>query len=344
MQRQVKTRTGASAFSQKILETFAADSSVRHLLEDPPASIAVALSGGPDSMALLFLLSQLKIKTEIHAITIDHDLRKESAAEAKQVAKWMKDWPHVHHHILKWSGTKPATGIMERAREARYTLLGKWCKRHKITQLWLGHNQTDQTETFLFRLAKGSGLDGLSGMQAMQPYKGTGLMLIRPLLNIAKNDLQKFCIDQDIPHVQDPTNINLKYARSRLRQSLPILEAEGLSEKRLCVTAQRLARAREALDFYAKEMIENHAVIKPDQAVIPMDVLCAVPEEIRLRIVRILLAQMGNDRYGPRLETLEDRLVGFFANPGKAKRFTLGGFLFAHKRKTSVFTIIRETA
>lgn len=309
---------------------------------DPGTPIAVALSGGPDSMALLHLLSHRCDIQTIHAITVEHGLRKGSAQEAKTVAEWVREWPGVEHHILKWTGAKPEAAIMEKARTARYDLMAKWCTRHKIEELWLGHNQTDQAETFLFRLAKGSGLDGLGAMKPEQAYQETKLNLIRPLLNIAKKDLLDYCITHDIPHVQDPTNSNHKYARSRLRQSLPVLEAEGLSEKRLAVTAQRLARARAALDFYTGEALDGAASISKNKAAIELEIMATVPAEIRLRMVRHVLGQMGIDSYGPRLETLEDRLEEVFADLKKAKRFTLGGFLFSCSRRSKSFIIERE--
>lgn len=305
-------------------------------------AIAVALSGGPDSMALLHLLSYHSDIRTIHALTVDHGLRKDSAKEAKAVAAWVKEWPGVEHHILKWTGAKPEAAIMEKARSARYDLMAKWCAKHKINQLWLGHNQTDQAETFLFRLAKGSGLDGLGGMKQQQGYKSTTLDLMRPLLGVAKKNLQDYCNAHDIPHVQDPTNVNAKYARSRLRQSLPVLEAEGLSEKRLAVTAQRLARAREALDFYTAKALENSVTLTKSRATIEIDVLESVPAEIRLRMIRFVLDRMGIDSYGPRLETLEDRVDQMFADLKNAKRFTLGGFLFSCSRRTKSFVIERE--
>lgn len=309
---------------------------------DINAPIALALSGGPDSMALLHLLSHHSDIKTIHAITIDHGLRKDSAKEAKTVAGWVKGWPGVEHHILKWTGTKPEAAIMEKARTARYDLMAKWCAKHKISELWLGHNQTDQAETFLFRLAKGSGLDGLGAMKQKQAYKNTTLNLLRPLLGVAKKDLLQYCITNDVPHVQDPTNVNQKYARSRLRQSLPVLEAEGLSEKRLAVTAQRLARARDALDFYTEVALEGAVSITKNKAAIDLETLVSVPAEIRLRMVRQVLGRMGVDSYGPRLETLEDRLDGVFADLKQSKRFTLGGFLFSSRRKTKSFIIERE--
>lgn len=329
------------ALSSPVFKNFKAGALVQSLLDNPPPSIAVALSGGPDSMALLYLLSQLAV-CPVHAITIDHGLRKNSAAEAEQVARWVKDWPNVHHHILKWTGKKPEANIMERARDARYALLEKWCRKKSVGQLWLGHNRTDQAETFLFRLAKGSGLDGLGGIQACSFYQDTNLALMRPLLDVSKDDLLTFCRTHKIPHVKDPSNENPKFARIRLRQALPVLEAEGLSEKRLAVTAQRLSRARAALDYYTAQLFDHSVTLAKNRASIKLTALTGAPEEIRTRVIRRVLAELSGVGHGPRLETLEDRLSTFFAAGGAAKRFTLGGFLFSQDVKKDIFLIMRE--
>lgn len=337
----------ATTKTLRVQRSFRQAQSVRALLDHPPQAIAVAVSGGPDSMALFFLLQNiLTTDTQIHALTFDHDLRADSAAEAEQVGAWLADWPHVHHHILKWTGPKPDSAVMEGARDARYGKIARWCARNGVTQLWLGHHQTDQAETFLFRLAKGSGLDGLCLMSEYQPYADTDMMLVRPLLNLGKAEIEAFCDEKEIPYIRDPSNVNMKFARARLRQSLPVLEAEGLSEDRLAGTARRLGRAREALDFYTNKVMQKAVVCEAQQASIKMKALLDAPEEIRLRVIRHVLLAMEGGGYGPRLDRLESLLDDFFAGlaqgPGHAKRFTLGGYLFSYNRKEDAFLIVRQ--
>lgn len=295
-------------------------------------------------MALLAMLSRAlsKQNISIHALTVDHGLRADSAREANEVGAWIAGWPNVEHHILKWIGAKPKESVMERAREARYRLMQRYCARHKITQLWLAHQQTDQAETFLFRLAKGSGVDGLGGMAEQQTYKDTDLILVRPLLTVSKSELEGYCRKHKIPHVTDPTNSDVKYARSRLRRSLPALEDEGLSEKRLALTAKRMQRAREALDFYTGKLLDTAVTYKKGKAEIDVKALMRAPMDIRIRAVRQALATLGHRGYGPRLERLEELLEGFFADTDYAKRFTLGGFLFSHDKKHGLFIIQAE--
>lgn len=311
-------------------------------IKKPPRKIAVAVSGGPDSMALLHLAQAAMPRTEIHALTLDHGLRHESAQEAKQIAAWIADWPRVTHHILKWKGDKPESGIMEAARDARYDILCKWCGRNGIRQLWVAHHAGDQAETFLFRLAHGSGVDGLSGMAAVSPYRDSGIDVIRPLLDRTKDAIVAYCTRAKIPFVTDPTNTNMKYARARLRQALPLLEAEGLTEKRLARTATRMRQAREALDFYAARIVKRHAIIAQARATVGLRALATAPGDMRIRVIRQVLDQMGAGAYGPRLDRLEDLVDGVFEDLAAAKRFTLGGFVFTPDMKRNVFSIVQE--
>lgn len=304
--------------------------------------IAVAVSGGPDSMALLHMLAAQNPKTSLHALTVDHGLRTESADEAAQVGAWIADWPRVRHHVLTWKGRKPASGIQEQARAKRYEMMAAYCAEHGIRRLYLAHHRGDQAETFLFRLAKGSGLDGLAGMAEESPYRDTGLILVRPLLDKGKDELAAYCRTQDIPFVQDPSNANAQYARVRLRQAMPVLEAEGLSEKRLAVTAARLQRAREALDFYTERLLRSAASVETGRTVFDLKKIMRAPEDIRIRAVRAALARMGGDGYGPRLDRLEDLLAGVFDAPEAAKRFTLGGFVFTPDVRRGRLSITRE--
>ncbi len=147
--------------------------------------IAVALSGGPDSMTLTSLARGWVAERSgtLTALTVDHGLRPESAAEARQIAAWCAD-ADVAHETLVWRGTKPRKGIQAAARDARYGLLSDWCRRNGCTELLVGHTENDQAETFLLRMNRGSGVDGLAAMPLVA-YRD-GLRLIRPLLTVSR--------------------------------------------------------------------------------------------------------------------------------------------------------------
>lgn len=302
--------------------------------------VAVAVSGGPDSMALLHML--LSCGVTCHALTLDHGLRAESADEARQVGGWLSGWDNVTHHIIKWRGTKPQTGIMEAARDARYDHLCRWCRDHDIGQLFVAHHAGDQVETFLFRLAHGSGLDGLGGMADVTPHAPTGIDLVRPLLGVGKDQILKYCERHAIPFVNDPSNRNTDYARPRLRAMMPALAEEGLTEDRLARTVERLRRARQALDYFTTRFIAAEATIGPQRSTINLPAMIDAPADLRVRAVRQLVQDMGARSYGPRLDRLEDLLDAMFADPAQAKPFTLGGFIFALDRRRKAFVITRE--
>ena len=330
--------------SPDLLRSFLPDD---HTKTEP---IAVAVSGGPDSMALCRLLSQWAAEHDgppIHALTVDHGLRPESHAEAAQVGIWIKDWPHVRHAVLDRDLTGLGkTRILEQARNDRYALLTGYCRTHDITRLFVAHHLDDQAETVLFRLSKSSGLDGLCGMRAVKPYDGE-VMIIRPFLPVLKDDLVSFCKAEAVPFLKDPSNDDDSFARVRLRRSAAILTEEGLTPARLGKTAARLSRAQEALDYYTVEALKNSAkLIDPDRIVFDFRPLAREPEEIRLRVLlramEMIAAACGIDRgYGPRLEKMEALTARLFMDQAFSGE-TLGGFVFSIEEKTGAITVRRE--
>lgn len=314
--------------------------------------IAVAVSGGPDSMALCYLLScwasHFAPELEIDALTVDHGLRRRSAPEARKTGAWVSVFPHVRHHILtrKETDDTPQAKIMEWARETRYGLLSEHCRQYDISKLYVAHHGEDQAETFLFRLAKGSGLDGLSAMRPVQNYNDH-LALCRPLLSLTKKSLIDICEAGGVPYVDDPTNSNTDFARARLRKSAAVLAHEGLDAKRLSVTAARLARGREALDVFADRVYES-TITGSDRNGLAFSYngLAAEPMEIRLRVLQKAMAHirhhnnMGSS-YGPRMERFEALLGRIFGDPS-FKSATLGGFIFVRDKKRDELAIIPE--
>ena len=179
------------------------DNIVSHFLNDLRAGepIAVALSGGPDSLALSYMVSKvLPAGHDLHLLSVDHGLRSESGGELEILSAQVSEWGV--HHILSWDHDGVESRLQEEARNARYDLMLEHCRAHGISKLFLGHHRDDQAETFLFRLSKGSGLDGLSGMAARQ-MRGR-VELLRPLLTTSKADLIAFCDEHDLSYLSDP--------------------------------------------------------------------------------------------------------------------------------------------
>lgn len=292
----------------------------------PLTPIAVGVSGGADSMALALLLKNWAQKTghPIVAVTVDHRLRPESANEAQIVSEQMKNLG-IEHHILTWTGKKPTTRIEEKAREARYGLLREFCFARGIEYLCLAHHGTDQAETFLSRLARGSGVDGLA---AMKPKTARGnLNLLRPLLSCDKEQLTAFLAFNQIDWINDPMNEDEAYERVRWRKNLKGLNDMGLAQNRLNMSAKRLARASEALHFYTQDFIKKHVITDTRGfALIDKDAYNALPDEIRLRVLGTMIETIGQSGKALSYAALEKTLARL---PQKA---TLGScHIISHK-------------
>lgn len=328
------------AFSQNDFED-----RMKGLIElEPGSHVAAAVSGGPDSMSLLYMLSRWAAPRDIRvdAYTVDHGLRPESAEEARKVGLVAAELPNVTHKTLFWSDDKPQSRVLEEARAARYKLLQSAMKQSGTEHLFVAHHQDDQAETFLIRLSKGSGLDGLSGMKVLQPMDAGGV-IVRPLLDVSKSDLVAMCDTNNIAYVLDPTNENQNYTRPRLRAAQEILEEEGLSSKRLAVTAKRLGRARAALDQMAKNLYDLSLKEKrSDGFLFDYRALTQSHEELVLRVLLNAMEELRPDAdYAPRMEKAEALLERLLRDPA-FNGATLGGCIFAMDRKNGTLWIGKE--
>ena len=292
-------------------------------------AVVLAVSGGPDSTALLFLAARWrkarKRGPKLLAITVDHGLRKEAVAEARQVARLARKLG-VPHRILRWSGVKPKSGLQEKARMMRYRLLAEAAAKAGASHILTAHTLDDQAETVLMRLLRGSGPAGLAGM-ARETGLGD-LVLTRPFLDIAKARLVATLRKAKIAFADDPSNRDPRFTRVRMRGLLPALAQEGLDAKRLAVLARRLRRAEAALeatvdraaeraqgDWSAGGRIEMHA---RDFA--------ALPVEVALRLLGRAVTIAGNE--GPvelaKLEALQAAMMAKKPIAGRFRR-TLAG-------------------
>ncbi len=321
------------------------DRNYRGVFDDVRA-VAVGVSGGADSLALCYALSSYfrgRDDFTIHAITVDHGLRPEAEDEARHVARVLSDLVNVEHHIMRWDhGGKPKSRVQELARKARYDLMRAVMARHSIAHLFLGHHLDDQAETFLFRLAKGSGLDGLACMPFLQETEA-GDYLCRPMIEFLKADMVSYCEEGGVQYVNDPSNEDAAYARVRLRGSMDILAGEGLTPKRLGVSARRMARARHALEAMAWEaydvaIIEN----KSDRIVFDFNALIKLQEEIFLRVILRAISMLSAARdYAVRMEKAE-RLCFDLMYEERFRKQTLGGVVFEVDQKAGRLILTAE--
>lgn len=274
--------------------------------------IAVAVSGGGDSMALALLLkswcSEKSIK--LTALIVDHGLRQKSTAEASQVAGWF-DALDIDNNILKWQGDKPNTNIQYEARKARFLLLGNWCADHDIKHLLLAHHQGDQAETFLIRLFRGSGIDGLSAMEKMaafpvQVHEKNYPFLCRPLLDVPKEKLIQLLNEQAQPWIEDPSNQDVKYTRIQIRELLSSSEIDGLDEDRLSQTAKRMRRVRTLLEELTESAETDYVNYSEfGFASLNKNFITQLHEEIALRLLSKVIQVVSGGAYPPRHKKLE---------------------------------------
>ena len=294
----------------------------------PKGPLVVAVSGGADSLYLTYLLQGwcCQNKRKLFAVTVDHGLRPEASNEAAWVHKQLTK-QDVDHTILVWNGPKPRTRLEERAREKRYELLIQFCREKKASALFLAHHQQDQVETFWARLARGSGLDGLSGILPLT--KRDNILIVRPLLKMSKVSILQQMEKKHFKWAEDPMNRNPAYERVRWRQNQAILDQMGLPSQIVAKSIGRLQRAKEALTFYADEFILKHVSRMPFGCFQMEEAsFCALPLEIRIRVLMSLLKKLTPKKAPISMESVENIVINF------SKYATLAGcqwVVFQHK-------------
>jgi tRNA(Ile)-lysidine synthase len=295
---KMTTQTGISSAE------FAAALKKAGIAETCP-KIAVAVSGGGDSLALALLVQEwVNARSgEMLALTVDHGLRSESAEEAAKVQSLLRA-RGVAHEILLWRGDKPSTRVQELAREARYKLLLQACRDRGFPVLAVAHNLEDQIETFWMRLAHGSGLDGLAAMAPVREEEG--VCIIRPSLAFSRARLRATCAQRDIGWIEDPSNKNEKYLRVKLRAFEEVLAGEGLTPERLSLTLQKLEDAREALQVMAAREFSACVTLHPEgYATLNRAEWEKLPRELRRRVLMQALKSVSPHPHAPGFEATE---------------------------------------
>jgi len=301
-------------------------------------SYAVAVSGGPDSLALAICLQRWALSQprsiKIKAFIVDHRLRHHSDQEAS-ITKERLAGLGLEADILVWEHSLLSSRIHLMARKARYQLLLKACQENRIGGLFFAHQSEDQAETILMRLAKGSGVDGLAGISPQHTLEG--IHILRPFLTIPKERLIATCMAASVPYISDPSNSSEKYARGRLRKILPLLASEGLTIERLNDLGARALEAKEALQFIADRFLREHTS-RDEVGVLHIDVVAfnAMPYAIAERIIIESLAAIQPHDYAPERHSLRGLLEGLRSHDAMPAR-TLHGSLI---RKTPRHIIV----
>jgi tRNA(Ile)-lysidine synthase len=283
-------------------------------------AIVLAVSGGPDSVALMWLAARwrrtLARGPRLVAVTVDHGLRAEAKAEARDVKRLARalDLPH---RTMRWTGAKPKTGLPAAARAARYRLLAQAARASGATHILTAHTRDDQAETLLMRLLRGSGIAGLAAM-ARQSERD-GVLLARPFLHVSKSQLIATLKKAKLGFADDPTNRDLNFARPRIRTLMPVLAAEGGDTRNLARLASRLARANQAVEVLVDGAerylaLRDREVSRPqsragakafkakifdaktfDARIFDAEAFVAMPEEIRLRLLKRAIDRFGHE-------------------------------------------------
>jgi len=263
--------------------------------------IVLAVSGGPDSLALMWLMARwrraLSRGPRLVAVTVDHGLRAEAAREARDVQR-LAERLGLEHRTLRWTGEKPKSGVPAAARTARYRLLAKAARAAGASHIVTAHTRDDQAETLLMRLLRGSGIAGLAAMT--RESERDGVLLARPLLDVPKSRLIATLDKADIAYADDPTNRDPAFTRPRLRALLPALAQEGGDARALARLAARLGRANAAVEVLT-DGAERYLALKGGAAVLAnargfdVDAFKTLPEEIRLRLLMRAINRFGGE-------------------------------------------------
>ncbi len=292
------------------------------------ARVALAVSGGGDSMALMLLACDWAKRApdapELVVLTVDHRLRPESRQEAEWVAEQASALG-MPHHILTWADAQPGAS-QAAAREARYTLMADFARAHSIGAIVTAHTADDVAETFLMRLARGSGVDGLAAMTAETIWDG--VPLLRPLLGLSRAQLRAELDARGATWLEDPSNAEERFERVRVRRALDTLAGLGITRSRIVESAERLRRARNGLDAGAADFISGHAAVSPAGYVrLAVDALRELPEEFAIHALKRLLRAIGGQRRAPRLRKVE--MLAAQLRAGLEAPTTLGGCVIA---------------
>lgn len=279
------------------------DSEVEALF-DPLSSatgLLLAVSGGPDSLALLMLAARwraLRLAAErappMYVASVDHGLRPSATMEAVEVVA-LAERIGFPARVLTWRGEKPQHGLQEAARDARYQLLAAMAREKGASHVVTAHHQDDQAETVLMRLSGGSGVGGLAAMRPLSAMRSTNaspLLLARPLLTLCKERLVAVVLEAGLNAVDDPANRDTRFARGRLRHLDPERAALGLTTTRLAKLADRCARADDALSAVARARFAALAKENASRVTLCAD-LWREPEEILLRVLALAVTNVG---------------------------------------------------
>jgi tRNA(Ile)-lysidine synthase len=295
---------------------------------EPNPTIAVATSGGADSMALLLLANEWSISKNgrIISLTVNHRLRPEADDETNQVSNWCAQHG-IEHYTLYWEHDFTITSsVQESARNARYKLMTDWCVENNILHLLLAHHLEDQVETLFFRLARGSNMDGLSAMAAQTII--SGVRLIRPFLQINKSRLIETLKFKDQKWIEDPSNLNSQYTRVHIRKQLLELVNRHDINQRSGQVISKFSKFRYSKQNELVSQITNGIGIFPEgYGLIDTSKFSLIETHTSAKILGKLIVALNGRHYPPRSQKLL-KLAELIKNYNISKKYNIGGLIF----------------
>ena len=300
--------------------------------------VGVAVSGGPDSLALAFLAKCYFLKNKLDAkfFIVDHKIRKGSSKEAKLVRLCLKKF-NINCEILNWYGKKPHSNIQGIARSKRYDLLKNACKKNDIRHLLIGHHIDDLYENFFIRLLRGSGLKGLASFGETIKEEENNILILRPLIKFEKKHLIYISKNVFKFFVEDPSNQNLNFQRTRIRKLIFDLDKEGLDKKKLDLTIRNLQSSNNSVNFYVKKNIQNNTkFLKQKNTYILNKLFFNQSQEVIFRSFSSVLKKISSRYYPPRGKSISDLILKI--NSTKYKKLTIGGCYVEKINETILIT------
>jgi tRNA(Ile)-lysidine synthase len=296
----------------------------------------IAVSGGPDSLALSFLAKIYSIKKsiDIKYFIVDHKLRKNSTLEARSVQKKLKNFS-IKLNILTWKGAKPKKNIQSIAREKRYKLLTDVAKKYRIPNILIGHHLDDLFENFFIRILRGSGLKGLISLD--KETNNNQINLIRPLIKIDKKDLIYISNYIFGSYIKDPSNEDDNFKRVKVRNFLKQLSLEGFNRKKFFLTIKNLKFANENIEFYTKKNLEdNVTILSQKNNVILRKFFFSQSNEVVFRSLTEVIKNVGKKYYAARGKKI-DKVIKLI-NTKSSFKVTLGGCIIKKVNETVILS------
>ena len=314
---------------QKLFNTFEKDFNIQ-------SRFVVAVSGGPDSLALAFLTKLYSVKYKINCryFIVDHKLRRESTNEARKVKKILSKF-NIKCEILTWYGKKPKKNIQSQARKKRYDLLFSKCKQLQISNLVIGHHLDDLFENFFIRMIRGSGLKGLTSLEKNSKF--ATINLIRPLLDFEKKDLEFISKYVFNFFVNDPSNKDTKFQRIKIRNIINAFKNNGLDKNKLFLTLKNLKKSNQALTFYIEQNKKlNSFLYKNNREIVLNKNFFNHPYEVVFRSLSDFLKIVGN-KYnfarGKKIDLIVEKI-----KKNTLKKETLAGCVIKKVNQTVIIT------